>query len=135
MQSWSVLVAEDEDEMRRLLVRALGKQGYEVTEIEDGFELHDYMECLERGEVKRPDLVVTDVRMPGRTGLDVVEQLRRVDPRIQVVVMTAFPDDELRARARRLGAALVLEKPFDIDELCAVVRSLLPALQPKTCAS
>jgi DNA-binding response OmpR family regulator len=67
------------------------------------------------------DLILTDVHMPGCSGLDVIEVLRDADWKTPVIVMTAFGDDETRARAEQLGAVM-LEKPFRLDSLRAAVR-------------
>lgn len=63
------------------------------------------------------DLLVTDVRMPGFSGLDVLTALRRVSVRCPVVLVTAFGDEALHQFARQLGVVAVLDKPFDVNEL------------------
>ena len=72
------------------------------------------------------DLVITDVRMPGPSGVEMLEWLRGVVWSIPVIVITAFGDPVLHAEARRLGALAVLDKPFDVNELLALVRHNAP---------
>jgi DNA-binding NtrC family response regulator len=66
-------------------------------------------------------LIISDVRMPGVSGLDVLATLRREDWSTPVILMTAFGDLETRAEARRLGAKALFDKPFDVDDLRTAV--------------
>jgi CheY-like chemotaxis protein len=116
-----VLVAEDDPSLRRLIVTVLADAGYEVIEAGDGVELLDHIEQLLAGP-RESFVIVTDVNMPGLTGLDVLAILRCASARTPVVLITAFGDAETHAEARELGAVTVLDKPFDLDVLRAVVR-------------
>ncbi|MBU8897936.1 response regulator [Corallococcus sp. H22C18031201] len=120
-----VLIAEDDTQMRRLMAEALGRHGCDILEARDGREL---IEMLVRGragvEQVVPDLIITDVRMPGCTGLEVLSRLRRVDWATPVILITAFGDEATHLEARRLGAAFTFDKPFDLDALCDAVRTL-----------
>ena len=121
-----VILAEDDPELRRLLREALEAHGYEVTEVPDGGR---FLVCVAR-ELKGPrhetpyDLILSDVRMPVCTGLQIVEALRQAHWYLPVILMTAFADDSTRAGATRAGAVLV-DKPFDVDELMAAVTDIL----------
>jgi DNA-binding response OmpR family regulator len=121
-----ILVAEDDSEMRRLVVEALRKDGYDVIALSDGGRLlvtlaHEFV--YENG-TELADLVVSDVRMPICTGMQILEQLRASRWRIPVILMTAFGDAATREHARTLGA-LLFDKPFDLDDLRTAVASLL----------
>jgi DNA-binding response OmpR family regulator len=119
-----VLIAEDDDDMRLLLCEAFRKDGYAVDEVEDGHELHDYLEaCFPWGKLPRPDVVVSDIRMPGRTALEVLAKLTANHSR--VVLITAFGDAKTHLEGRMLGATAVLDKPVDLDVLRATVRRLV----------
>jgi DNA-binding response OmpR family regulator len=121
-----IIVAEDDYEMRRLVVSCLRKDGYDVLEVADGGELWRRAEeavVLSRTPIA-VDLFVTDIRMPVYTGLEIVSSLRGIGLITPVVLMTAFGSPATRARAEELGAAL-LEKPFKMAELRALVRRLL----------
>jgi len=122
-----VLVAEDDLEMRRLLCRAMRRAGYHVTEAEDGKALvNTLIGCVTSASGQLPDLIISDVRMPGCTGLEVLARLRRIDWSIPIILITAFGDEQTHQEAARLGAARVLDKPFDVDELCTAARTLVP---------
>ena len=119
-----ILVAEDDDAMRAMLVRTLIRAGYTVVEVEDGFELGDYVAMMQGhgGTLAPPDLIVSDVRMPGRTGLEALGRLRAQGITCPVLLLSAFADEETHAEALRLGARQLLDKPVDMDELKAAVR-------------
>ncbi|MGE6760292.1 response regulator [Corallococcus interemptor] len=119
-----ILVAEDDDAMRTMLVRTLSRAGYTVVEVEDGFELGDYVAMMQGhgGTLAPPDLIVSDVRMPGRTGLEALGRLRAQGITCPVLLLSAFADEETHAEALRLGARRLLDKPVDMDELKAAVR-------------
>jgi len=122
-----ILLAEDDLEMRRLLAWSLERGGYRVTECADGITLLRQLGLMDplRGKPDY-DLVISDVRMPGYTGLQVLESIRACDDCPPVVLISAFADAATREKADRLGAAELLPKPFDVDELLAAVRRLLP---------
>lgn len=121
-----VLLAEDQPEMRSLLRSALARDGYEVIEAEDGpAVIRAIISGLVEERARAPDLIITDVRMPGFTGLEVLARLRREKWLTPVILITAFGDEALHAEAARLGATRVLDKPFELEDLRAAVRELL----------
>ena len=115
-----ILIAEDDDDMRTLVVDALRRDGYQVRGVSDGGYLLGQLAF--GGEV---DLVISDIRMPILSGMTILESVRSTLSTLPVILMTAFSDDATRARAERLGAVL-LDKPFLIDDLRAAVHQLLP---------
>jgi CheY-like chemotaxis protein len=119
--SATVLVADDDEDLRALVVATLRADGYTVIEARDGVELLDHLVRAVDDPSERPDVVVTDVRMPNLSGLGVLESLRRAHMALPVVVMTVFADDSVRTMARRLGAVGLLKKPFDFDDLRTAV--------------
>ncbi|MBZ4415412.1 response regulator transcription factor [Myxococcus sp. RHSTA-1-4] len=122
-----VLLAEDQPEMRALLLRALKRRGYDVVDAPDGPELiRAIVEGLMAKETQIPDLIVTDVRMPGFSGLEVLARLRREGWTTPVILITAFGDAKLHEEAAQLGAACVLNKPFAMEDLCEAVEALVP---------
>ncbi len=126
-----ILLAEDDRAMRQLLAVALRGEGYEVVEAEDGFELVDYLRCppTVEGRSRRFDLVVSDIRMPILSGMDALKCMRDSDPTTPMILITAFGDPRTHAEARRLGANLVLDKPFQMEELKTAVRQALAQLK------
>jgi DNA-binding NtrC family response regulator len=111
-----ILVAEDDELMLDLLQRVLSEEGYEVTAVRDGAQ------ALARLEGPAPyDLVLTDVRMPGVDGMEVLRQAMARQLRQPVIVMTAFASVETAVLAMREGAYHYLAKPVDIEDLLEVV--------------
>ncbi len=121
-----VLVAEDDAEMRRLVADALRKDGYDIVEESDGGRLLVRIAAIYsfRRTSDPVDLIVSDVRMPVCSGLDILKGLRDAHWQTPVILMTAFGDAETRARAESLGAHL-FDKPFTMQALRAKVRELL----------
>lgn len=117
-----VVLAEDDPELRYLLSRALRSSGFDVTDTDDGAGVFDALrEAVEHGE-QVPDVFVMDIRMPNRTGLEVLRGLRTAGWSQPVVLMTGFGDVDTSALAEAEGAAVVLDKPFDVEELIEIVR-------------
>jgi two-component system response regulator PilR (NtrC family) len=115
-----ILLAEDEKSMRDLLALMLRKEAYVVDTAESGTAAREH---LERDGAY--DLVITDISMPGMTGLELLRHCRRVAPDTAVVLMTAFGSKETAIEALNDGAAYYVEKPFDLDEMKVVVRKTL----------
>lgn len=112
-----VLLAEDDNELRRLLAAVLRRQGFRIEEVTDGFSLRDRLQCP-----PLPDFVVSDVRMPGLSGLEVFQLLRwKALPIPPFVVITGFGDEAAHELAAGLGAVATFDKPFDVDELRLLV--------------
>jgi CheY-like chemotaxis protein len=114
-----VVVAEDDDEIRHGIVELLVRDGFDVTCVSDGERLFALLERLAR-ERRAPHVIVTDHRMPGRTGLDLLAELRDSPTFTPVIVMTAF-GGEVREAALALGACAIFDKPFDPDDLRTAV--------------
>lgn len=108
----TVWVVDDDRAVRFVLATALREAGHTVTALESAQAVQD---ALDEGAAV-PDLLFTDVRMPGDGGLVLLERLKRTYPQLPVVVMSAYTDISSTAGAFRGGAAEFLSKPFDIDE-------------------
>jgi DNA-binding NtrC family response regulator len=121
-----VLLAEDDEDMREMLAGVLRRDGYDVIEARDGFQLLQYLATHTPAAEDAVDLVISDIRMPGKNGLDVLAGLRWADPATPVVLITGFGDLRTHLEAKRLGAAAVLDKPFDLQQLRSVILNLLP---------
>ncbi len=119
----TVAVAEDDGDMRSLLVAELRRDGYEVCELKDGHALMEYLRALMDPEVgeEPPDLIVTDIRMPGCSGMDILDFLHQLQWDIPVILITAFGDRPTHTEAQALGAVRVLDKPFQLTELKASI--------------
>ncbi len=114
-----ILIIEDDEEMRSLLEDFLKGEGYEAESALNGFE------GLRKLAQDTFDLVLTDVRMPGLTGLEVLSAIKRVQPEVPVMVITAFGSEEIHHRSLERGASGYLEKPIRFLELKALISRLV----------
>jgi CheY-like chemotaxis protein len=121
-----VLLAEDDRDVRRLIAVALHQDGYDVTELSDGLQLFNCLgSCLFEGAAQ-PDLIISDLRMPSFTGLEVLGSAHRVDLGVPFILISGFSDRFTREEARSLGAAAIFRKPFDVEQLLSKVVELIP---------
>jgi two-component system response regulator PilR (NtrC family) len=111
-----ILVVDDERSMRELLAIVLRREGYEVMLADNG---RAAVEFLEREPV---DLLISDIKMPDMSGVDVLRAAKKIDQDILGIMITAFASTETAVEAMRLGACDYLSKPFDIDLLKMKVR-------------
>ena len=121
------MVAEDDDDLRELLLTALAADDRQLIEIEDGAELLDYLDFLVTRGVQSylPDLILTDVRMPGANGLKVVGLARERGVSCPVVILTGFPDDGLLEAAAAISGTWVLGKPQPLEAIKTVAAAAL----------
>ncbi len=115
MDKGFVLVVDDEANARNALAELLRDEGYRIETAADGFK------ALGKLEDFQPDLVLTDLKMPGMGGLELLEKARAVDDELVVVVMTAFGDVQTAVDAMKRGAADYLTKPINVSELVLVL--------------
>ena len=110
-----------------MLAGTLERAGYQVVPLEDGFELSDYLELINprSGRAHQPDLVLTDLKMPGKSGLDAVRQARSAGLTCPVVLLSGFADDNVAEQTQGLGETLLLSKPIEVEMLLAVIHRLL----------
>jgi len=113
----TVLVVEDEEKLRRVVELQLKSAGFDVEQagnVEDAMRLADHA-----------DVILTDLRLPGSSGLDLLGNLKRQDSHTPVIVMTAFSSVETAVDAMKAGAVDFLPKPFSLDHLMQVVNKAL----------
>ncbi|NVB79867.1 MAG: sigma-54-dependent Fis family transcriptional regulator [Kofleriaceae bacterium] len=114
-----ILVVDDEANARTALAELLRDEGYEVETAADAFK------ALGKFESFSPHVVITDLKMPGMDGIDLVKKVRAADESVGVIVMTAFGAVESAIEAMRAGAAEYLTKPVNFDELLVVMTKVL----------
>ena len=119
-----ILVVDDDSRLRGLLSRYLGENGFRVTVAGSAAEARDRLRFLQ------PDLMVLDVAMPGETGLDLTESLRREASDVPVLLLTARGAPEDRIAGFEAGADDYLPKPFDPRELVLRIRAMLRRAPP-----
>jgi two-component system NtrC family response regulator len=110
-ENFRILVVDDEATQRELVCGFLKKQGYEVTAASDGER------ALQLFRQEAVDLILTDQRMPGISGLDLIKAARAINPEIPVIVMTAYGNIETAVEAMKAGASDYLAKPLNLEEL------------------
>jgi CheY-like chemotaxis protein len=120
-----VVIAEDDDDMRSVLCELVSGLGAEVAEASSGGDL-----VLLLTDDQPVDLLITDVRMPWMTGYQVALSARNSGFGVPIIIVTAFPDDVIRAQVEKLGSAVLLAKPFRPEELLSLVRERLGKPRP-----
>ncbi|MDQ2902168.1 MAG: response regulator transcription factor [Ktedonobacteraceae bacterium] len=118
----TILTADDDPQLLRLVTRNLQLEGYEVIAVSDG------QQALEQIEQHSPDLVLLDVMMPKMDGFAVCQRVREFSA-VPVIIVTARGQDQDKVRGLDLGADDYLTKPFSVDELLARVRAVLRRTQ------
>jgi two-component system response regulator (stage 0 sporulation protein F) len=122
-----LLVAEDNRAFRELLVAVLRADGHEVVAVANGVDLLDTLAVSSDPQLGsgKFDLVISDVRMPGSTGLQVFSQMAGASQIPPFILITAFGGEDLHAVAKDLGVLAVFDKPFDVDDLRGFVSEFL----------
>src|SRR3984893_8694702 len=118
----TILTADDDPQLLRLITRNLQLEGYEVLPVSDG------QQALEQIEQKAPDVVLLDVMMPRMDGFTVCHKVREFSS-VPIIIVTARGQDQDKVRGLDLGADDYLTKPFSVDELLARVRAVLRRAQ------
>lgn len=122
----SFLLVDDDEIFRTRLARALESRGFEVR------QASDYPSAVRLAREESPERAVVDLRMPGKSGLDVVEALHEIDATTKVIVLTGYGSIATAVDAMRLGASNYLAKPADVDDiLTAFRRAEEPPLRPE----
>jgi DNA-binding NtrC family response regulator len=120
-----ILVVDDEEGARELFNTILSDEGYEVTLAVNGNE------ALSRIKGADYDLVVTDIKMPGMDGLQLLQEIRKTGSKIDVIMVTAYGEVESYLKAMSLGAAEYINKPIRIKELKRIVHKVLAERKAK----
>jgi len=118
-----IMIIEDDEEMRSLLKDFLEEEGLETDSVNNGAD------ALGKLSKDHFDLVLTDIRMPGLTGLDILPRIRRLKPKTPIIVMTAYGSDDVRRRSLERGATAYLEKPILLTQLRTLIREMVSRKQ------
>ena len=110
-------ILDDDKSIRWVLEKAFQKENFKVSSFENAESI------LKNFEKIKPDIILSDVRMPGISGIDLVERLKREYPHIPIIIMTAFSDLETTVASLQKGAYEYLTKPFDIDNVISIVKN------------
>ncbi len=131
-----IWIVDDDQSMRWVLEKTLSNNGYRVTAFESGsVALSSFKRATPDA---RPRLIITDVRMPGINGFELLKQVINISPQTPIIVMTAYTDLDTTMQAFQEGAFEYLPKPFDIDDVlelvaraCEPVDEVSPGQQPR----
>ena len=116
MEKEKMLVVEDEEIMRDALVDYFSEEGHKVDTAHDGDK------SLEKYNLKDYNVMIIDLRLPGRDGLSVLEEVRNKNPKAKVIIITAYPSIETEKEALQKGAIEYLQKPFELNYLETLIR-------------
>ena len=117
----TVFLADDDEIFRLVLKDELVEHGYDVEDVSDGARALELLAMAADGLAPYPDVVVLDVRMPGYSGLGVLNVMRRFSQRPPTLLLTAVPDRSIDILARTLGAYGVMHKPVELAEVLEAV--------------
>lgn len=112
-QCKTILVVDDDDILRQRLEKAFSKRGWQVF-VADGFD-----QAIEQAKTHQPDRAILDLKMPGQSGLGILEEFANVSPETQVVILTGYGSITNAVEAVKLGAVGYVTKPADADQVLA----------------
>jgi len=119
MNNYSILIVDDEDAQRSILKGYLEKKGYKIFSASSGTE---GIKAVKNNLI---DIVLSDFKMPDKTGLEVLEKVKKINPEISFVILTAYGTIEDAVKAMRLGAFDYISKPVDLDELDLMIERII----------
>ncbi|NKB36597.1 MAG: nitrogen regulation protein NR(I) [Gammaproteobacteria bacterium] len=111
-----VWIVDDDKSIRWVLEKALGKESFVISSFENSEKL------LTRFETEKPDVIISDIRMPGLDGISLLDRIKNIAPELPVIIMTAYSDLDRAVSAFQGGAFEYLSKPFDLDEVVSLVK-------------
>ena len=114
-----LLLVDDEEDFRRATATALSRRGFEVTDAADGDE------ALAAIKHDRPDVVVLDLKMPGKSGIETLQEIRQLDASLPVIILTGHGNLEVAMAGIKLDIVDFLQKPIDMEQLARRIRALL----------
>ncbi len=116
-----ILIVDDNAGTREMVKLILQRTGHEVAGEADNGEA-----ALKAFKELRPDVVLLDIIMPGKSGLEVLGEIRAIDPEAKVVMLTAVDQDEVNAQLASKGAAAIIYKPFSYDDFEKAFKKIQP---------
>ena len=115
----SILIVDDEPSILQSLGGLLSDEGFDVHTASNGYE------ALKNIESDSPDLVLLDIWMPGLDGIDTLQEIRKHNPYIQVIIITGHGTIETAVKATKMGAYDLIEKPLSIDKVIVAINNAL----------
>jgi two-component system response regulator AtoC len=115
----SILIVDDNADLRMTLSDTLREEGFDTFAVEDG------KAAIKKIKKVRPDLALLDIKLPGMDGVELLEEMKRIDKNLIIIMLTAYGDIKDAVKALKLGAFDYITKPFDNEELIIVIRKAL----------
>ncbi|MGD8268754.1 MAG: response regulator, partial [Desulfobacterales bacterium] len=115
----SILIVDDEPSILQSLAGLLTDEGFDVRTASNGYE------ALKTIESESPDLVLLDIWMPGLDGIDTLQEIKKNNPIIQVIIITGHGTIETAVKATKMGAYDLIEKPLSIDKIILAINNAL----------
>lgn len=115
----TILIVEDKESMLRMLEELFREEGFNVFKASDG------PEALKKIRDEKIDVILTDLKLPSMDGIEILKEVKAIDPSIPVIVMTAYGSIETAVNAMKLGASDFITKPFNPDHLLMVIKRVL----------
>lgn len=126
-----LLIVEDDNHIRKGLIKIIDKMNLDISYI---FEASDGFKGLDVYHTNKPNVIMTDIRMPGMDGLDFIEKIRAVNPTVKIIILSAYSDFSYAQRAIRYQVTDYLEKPVDKEDLKNLLTSLLASIKKENLA-
>ena len=124
--SKNIMLVDDEDKIRNILSKLLTHEGYHVLAVSNG------RQTLELYPSFNPDLMILDYKMPGMTGMELMKEIRKLNPNQTILLLTAFGNVSLAVEAIKEGAYDFIEKPFDNEKFLHTINKAIENNQLKT---
>jgi len=118
-QQEKILIVDDEPAARKLITRILSKEGYQCEEADSGTQV------LDRLRSNKTELVILDIRMPGKSGIELLPEIKACYPDTAVIMVTAVAEIPSAVQCMKLGAEDYICKPFEVDEFALTVERIL----------
>ncbi len=122
-QMCEILVVDDDKDMCRIISSILKEEGYGVDKAYDGEQANRKVKA--RGY----NLMLLDYKLPDIDGINVLKEIRRIEPSLKVIMISAYGDPSIKSMAKKLGAYRFLDKPFDLNRLIKTVKGALAKKQ------
>jgi len=126
-----ILVIDDEASMGEFMQIMLGKEGYNVTAETSAHDALQNLKRSQRNPENRYDLLITDLMMPEMSGLEILTEVKKIDPELEVIVMTAFGSIDTAVEALKKGANDYVTKPFKVEEIKISIKRAIEQKQIK----
>jgi two-component system response regulator (stage 0 sporulation protein F) len=116
---YKILIVDDQTGVRTLLCEAFLEEGYDAEMAPNGYE------AVQKVKAGAPDIILMDMKMPGMNGIEALQEIKKINDSIPVIIMTAYGELEVVAEAMKLGISEYIAKPFDIFELRRMVARIV----------